>query len=296
LDSSSSGRMIDIKASARHTGVMDHQQGPAMNSTSTATIARPTIEEKSEIINWLASQNGYTSYLEVATETTGFQFGRIDRQAFTVVERLLYRTPENFDDGLKLDYRCESEDNSATFAQLRRQGKRYDIVFVDSFHTYECSARDLENAIALLNDRGTLVVHDCDPPTRNLVVPDYRPNTPWCGVSYIAFLDFVYRRHDLEFSVVDTDYGVGVVRRKRARGLKSSRDIQLKDAQLKRDVITPGRHRDWDCYTAHRKELLHLISVAEFLNRYQCAESFLARWLAWGRRSQPGARAQQRSA
>jgi hypothetical protein len=230
-----------------------------------ASSQAPSTWQKFDIINWLGRHYGYKTYLEVATPTTGLQFARIDTTTYPLAERLLYRAPADFEDGLRIDYRCEADDSSELFMRLRRAGKTYDVVFVDAFHTYECARRDLENAVHLLSSRGTLVVHDCNPVRREFVHPTMQPGV-WCGLTYAAFLDFVYRREDLEFCVVDTDYGVAVVRRQGAFGPARSGGTPTQEALLKHDVLALARHLDWDFFDAHRRRLLRLVSVAKFID------------------------------
>jgi hypothetical protein len=234
--------------------------------------------QKSDIVNWLAVQYGYKTYLEIATATTGGQYSLIDRDTFALTERLLYRTPANFDDGMKIDYRCEPEDNRIALAQLRGEGKTYDLVFVDSYHMYAGSMSDLENAIELLATRGTLVVHDCNPMTADLVTPEYVPGTCWCGLTYAAFLDFVHRRADLDFCVVDTDWGVGIVRRKQDFPTTNQGDVSMEATRLRQDVIAQARQLEWDYFDAHRQRLLHLVSVDEFLASYARPKGWMGRF------------------
>jgi predicted O-methyltransferase YrrM len=39
--------------------------------------------------------------------------------------------------------------------------KKFDIVFVDGLHIEEQSTKDIHNALKVLNENGTIVVHDC---------------------------------------------------------------------------------------------------------------------------------------
>ncbi len=94
---------------------------------------------------------------------------------------------------------------------IRERGYRYDIILVDPLHEYGASMRDLTEALGLLTDRGTIVVHDCLPPTAELAGPNFSVGD-WCGVTYQAYLDFVFARPNLEYRTVDIDYGCGVIR------------------------------------------------------------------------------------
>ena len=166
---------------------------------------------KSDLVNWLAKQREYRSYLELSTATTGLRYGEIDRAYFAVSHRLMYRCPSDYADGLPIDFRSVGHDISDSVRVIRERGYRYDIILVDPLHEYGASMRDLTEALSLLTDRGTMVVHDCLPPTPELAVPNFITGG-WCGVTYQAYLDFVFARANLEYRTVDIDFGCGVIR------------------------------------------------------------------------------------
>lgn len=220
--------------------------------------------KKTDIINALARRKGDSTYLEVVTPTTGNGYAAIDRTRYRVTERLMYRVRPEFDDGSAIDYRTESEDSSALFAQIAALGRRYDVILVDPFHTYCCSRRDLMLAFSLLGDRGTLVVHDCNPPNRASVHPTFRPGR-WCGVTYAAFLDFVGSRPDLDYCTVDADYGCGIIRRRPAAVGRSPFGAISRRRLLGWRLASLSRFARWPYFARHRQELLRLASPREFL-------------------------------
>ena len=137
--------------------------------------------DKVDVVQHLARLNGYTRYLEIATSTTGFRFAAARAFGFETCLRLLYRCPPTFEDGQPVDFRSPDLDTSSCLAILDERCPAFDIVFLDPHHTYECSARDLSAAFALIRDGGAIVVHDCDPPTAEIASPDFHLG-PWCGV------------------------------------------------------------------------------------------------------------------
>ena len=168
---------------------------------------------KSDLINWLLARREYRSYLELSTVTTGLRYAEIDRSYLAVCHRLMYRCPPDYADGLPIDFRSVGLDISDCVRVIRERGYRYDIILVDPLHEYGASMRDLTEALSLLTDRGTLVVHNCLPSTPELAVPNFIAGG-WCRATYRAYLNFVFARANLEYRTVDIDHGCGVIREK----------------------------------------------------------------------------------
>lgn len=169
---------------------------------------------KTDIINCLADLHGYRSYLEIATATTGNEFGKIDQSRFRTCHRLLYRCPDSFDDGLKIDFRAPGPDTEACIAAIKALGLTYDVVLVDSYHEYAASYRDIEDALGLIAPNGTVVIHDCLPPLgdEDVVSPTF-VHGAWCGVTFMAYADFVTCTAGIDYTTVETDFGCGIVQK-----------------------------------------------------------------------------------
>jgi len=219
---------------------------------------------KVDIVHRLAERFGYRRYLEIATGTTGNFYHLIDRGRFADCRRLLYNIPANFSDGAPIDYWSPSFDISAPLAALAAEDRRFDVMLVDPYHTYQASRRDLEAALRLLAPGGAIVVHDCLPPSEDIATPEFKPG-PWCGVTYKAYLDFVLAHRELRYVTVDTDFGCGVVR-------KSAPSIAARMGRLRRRAESAAWRRcdddygaAWRCFAAHQASLLNLIEVETFL-------------------------------
>ena len=135
---------------------------------------------KYEIVNLLARKHGLRSYLEICTPTTGWTYSRIDETQLSKRNRLMYRCPDDFDDGLDCAFRTSAGSSHEVVQSIARaQGgiPGYNMVFVDPFHTYEASMTDLLGAYCLVRPGGVLVVHDCCPEDPDIVSGEYTAGT-----------------------------------------------------------------------------------------------------------------------
>jgi len=221
---------------------------------------------KTDIVKHLSDLNGYRSYLEICTPTTGGEFAKVDASRFDVCHRLMYRCPDDFADGLPIDFRVSAPDNTQCVEEMHREGRRYDIILVDSWHEYEPSYRDLRNALSLVTENGSIVVHDCLPPGDNLISPTHQPG-PWCGVTFMAFIDFVTQNKALNYRTVDADYGCGIIQR------CNETPIDVPAA-----LLEAWNERRGDPESAFRflqdnkQDLLRLVSIEEFIRAETDAE------------------------
>jgi len=177
----------------------------------------------------------------------------------------MYRCPDDFDDGLTIDYRSATLDIGECLKTISQEGRSFDIVLVDSWHEFEPSWRDLVEAFRLIRADGMLVVHDCLPPRPEITVPQYITGE-WCGVSYQAYVDFISQRHDLAVYTVDTDYGCGVIRKLAEPTPKSATAAGaelLGDWRSKRGDPMEA----FAFFHAHKQVLLNLITIDEFFVR-----------------------------
>lgn len=135
------------------------------------------------------------------------------------------------------------------FADLDPEAE-FDVVFVDGEHTFDQSLRDVEHALAHLSAEGVVLVHDVNPPTEASALCDAAEAARlpggecWCGEVWKAIVWLRAQREDLDVHTLDTDFGVGVVRR------GPSKPISLGDTDVR--ALTYG---DLD---RNRAELLGL--------------------------------------
>lgn len=229
--------------------------------------------QKYEIVNALIAKNGYSKYLEICTPSTGLRFSRIDPTPLLWRHRLVYRCPASFTDGSEISFRSNDEE----IAHLLDSTLPYDIVFVDAYHTFDCSLRDLQSALSMLRPGGAIVVHDCCPKDQKLCNPSFRPGA-WFGVTYCAYIDFVLSHADLVYYTVDADCGCGVI--KRSAPGQTGPSPRAGNHELARLWFEEkNRNRDmFHFFRQHHRELLNLISVKDFLAVESVVLPRLSQW------------------
>ncbi|MFT4733894.1 MAG: hypothetical protein ACI97P_002337 [Arcticibacterium sp.] len=135
--------------------------------------------------------------------------------------RWIYLVPENTNNQY-------FEEESDTFFEKRKNLiKQLDVVLVDGLHTFRNSLNDVLNSLKYLNENGIIILHDCLPPNKAAATPTKLFPTKkerkaidgwtnqWCGDVYksIIYLSAKYP-NALNSCVVNTDYGLGIVRPK----------------------------------------------------------------------------------
>jgi hypothetical protein len=216
---------------------------------------------KAHICGLLSVRFGLTSYLEITTSTTGLRYAEASQLGFQPCMRLVYRATEPPLDGLPVDFTSADEDIAACLNDTRLKGQTFDIVFVDPHHTYECSARDIQEAFRMVSPGGAVVVHDCLPPNRAAADPRHVPGD-WCGVTYKAYIDFVLGNPDLDYFTVDADYGCGVILKPAGTGAKIKNWVRARRVRELRDewrAVGNDFDAAFDKFMADKARLLRLV-------------------------------------
>lgn len=191
-----------------------------------------------DVINALIEKFGYSQYLEIGVRN-GECLRAVNALAKDGVDPNATLDPEGINHPMTSD---------AFFAQLS-QDRKYDCVFIDGLHQRDQVLRDIENSLAHLSANGTIVLHDCNPPTEYHATHESNGGD-WNGTVYQAILDLRAARADLDVFTVDTDWGIGVIR----RGSATTVDANLAQAAI----------QDFSVFEANRAALLNLISVEQF--------------------------------
>lgn len=152
---------------------------------------------RTDIINFLINRYGYKSYLEIGVLDVNVNFNRIIAQDKTGVDPNV----------MGIEYTMTSDE---FFLQ---NTKSFDIIFIDGLHESEQVYRDIVNSLAVLNKGGTVVMHDCNPTSEIIqLVPSIRGGE-WTGDCWKAFVRFRNESTEYDMFVVETDYGVGIIRK-----------------------------------------------------------------------------------
>jgi Methyltransferase domain len=179
---------------------------------------------RSNIIQGLIDKYKYKKYLEIGVNN--------QKQPGYNWVNILCETKHGVDPNIDTTFKMTSDE---FFAQNK---ETYDIIFIDGLHLYEQVYKDILNSLAVLNDNGTIVVHDCNP-IEEITQREIRASDAWHGSVWKSIARLRVERHDLDIKVIDTDEGCAIIRR--------------------------GKHEPFNVLRACRKELLGLITKEEWV-------------------------------
>lgn len=202
-----------------------------------------------DIINSLITRYGYKSYLEIGLDT-GANFRRINLDNKYSVDPYYHDNNDTIRSDSQipdcLTWRMTSDEMFETVAK----DMSFDIVFIDWMHTEEQVAKDIVNSLKHLNKGGKIVVHDCLPASYEAqLVP--RIQGEWNGDVWKAVA--MLPELSIDFSVVDTDYGCGV--------------IEWFDGSEKLTKI-PKCHMTYHEMVSDRNNVMHVIDENMFVEKY----------------------------
>jgi hypothetical protein len=200
------------------------------------------------LINYLIEQQGYVNYLEIGVNDA------------MCIRQIIAEHKDGVDpypgsevgggDFPEINYPISSD---AFFELIKDHDIKYDIIFIDGLHDSIQVDKDIANSLRHLVPNGTIVMHDCNPPEYEIqLVP--RQTGIWNGDVWKSIVKLRCTKPDLEINVVDTDWGVGIVR-------FGKQEVYNK-ASLEECL-------DYYYLDANREELLNIISVEEFYNKFK---------------------------
>lgn len=182
--------------------------------------------DRLKIIQLLMKKKRLKNYLEIGV-FNGHIFFRI-RSDFKVAVDPEFR----FDNTRKLGklfvnpynlynryYQKASDDFFEKDAPALFATKKIEISLIDGMHEFDFALRDIENTVKYLSNNGVIVVHDCNPLTKeaNCSFEEWKNRNfsgVWNGDVWKAVLYIRSQRKDLTAFVLDTDHGLGIISRK----------------------------------------------------------------------------------
>jgi hypothetical protein len=195
------------------------------------------ISSRTDLLNHLIERRGYRNYLEIGVRDPRENFDKT-------------RAP-GIKHGVDPAARRRVSHPMTSDAFFSQTEQRYDLVFIDGLHLAEQVERDIENALAHLEQGGAVVLHDCNPLTADAQTDEYDGKKHWNGTVWKAWVKLRATRADLSMWVVDIDEGCGVIQRGRQElVVVPSTDYET----LSYEVLAKDRTR-----------LLNLVAVDEFV-------------------------------
>lgn len=185
----------------------------------------------------LQHAGGARTSLEVVAQTTSMQHA--EHTATLEFERhvsLQYRTPEFEPYGPATGLPTMDDLPSML------SGERFDVVYIDPWHTMEHSRRLIRWAFDHVAAGGWLLVHDCWPQRADLLGEFVDNGRGWCGDTWRAFVEVAPAQRN-PWCIVDDDFGIGVIGPCTDTSINAVEHLQL---------VTPDRQ--WAWLQAHRNE------------------------------------------
>jgi len=190
--------------------------------------------KRTDIINHLIKKNNYKTYLEIGVRDPSGNLDLIEAE---------------HKDGVDPSGNCNYPIPSDEFFLLIKDHDeiKYDIIFIDGLHLEEQVDKDIQNSLKHLNEGGTIIMHDCNPPTYNHQIEEYDGTSAWNGTVWKSYVKLRLSDPNLKMYVVDTDWGVGVIQ-------KGNQHLFSKPETL-----------NYEFLEQNRAEILNLISPENFL-------------------------------
>jgi hypothetical protein len=166
-----------------------------------------------DLINQLIKKFGFKNYLEIGVSDPSECF-----------DNVICENKMGVDPGLEFpDNPVKYPMTSDNFFLHLENGKldldpgfRWDIIFIDGLHISTQVMKDVINSLYHLNPNGYILLHDCNPETYFMQREDYYIDGvqhPWNGTVWKVIYNLRATRDDLQVCTVNTDWGVGVIRR-----------------------------------------------------------------------------------
>lgn len=195
--------------------------------------------QRYDIINFISDKIKAVDYLEI---------GVFNGDCIRMVNIF---NKDGVDPGSELGYTISEINYKMTSDEFfsNHINKKYDIIFIDGLHHSEQVDKDIKNSLEYLKEVGYILLHDCNPPEYFLQIVPRVGNDAWNGDVWKSIVKLRCEREDLEIFTIDTDWGVGVIK-------KGKQDIYVKDSI--------DECLKYEYFDIHRDELLNIISVDEF--------------------------------
>jgi hypothetical protein len=153
--------------------------------------------KRTDIINFFINKYDYKSYLEIGVANPSENFFKI-----------------TVDNKISVDPNVSNANFVMTSDNFfKENNEKFDVIFIDGLHESEQVYRDINNSINSLNDGGTIILHDCNPHSEIIQLVPQIQGGEWTGDCWKAFVKFRQESNEYFTFVIDTDYGVGVIKK-----------------------------------------------------------------------------------
>jgi hypothetical protein len=208
---------------------------------------------RTDVINFLIEKNDYKFYLEIGIDNPDLNFNRIkilDKTGVDPYDKNL-RVSTHWNDFNKENFSKQIQYVMTSDDFFKQNEKKFDIVFIDGLHLEDQVKKDIDNSLKFLNENGTIVIHDCLP-ERYEGQLEKDIGYGWWGTVWKAFAKYRILRNDLSMFTIDTDCGLGIIK-------KGSQET----FNVKNDQII-----EWDFFEKNRNDLMNVKTIDEFIKSF----------------------------
>jgi hypothetical protein len=208
------------------------------------------------VLEDLHKAKNFKNVLFVRTPATGrFMDTVILNKEINVKRVLYYKNRGLIDPTLINSYRVLRQERLESY--IKSLNIQFDVICVDSFHEYYESSKDFSLLSSFLTDDGILISHDCYPPKKEWAYPKFCKG-PWCGVTYIAFVEFAYNNPDYYYIIINNDTGIGIASKKQIDNLQTNLDRSGQERLLELHKANDDSMYDFFCKNS--KEIINAIT------------------------------------
>jgi hypothetical protein len=162
------------------------------------------INLRTDIINYLIERYSYKTYLEIGVYDVNINFKKVIAPNKTGVDP---------NEAIDIEFKMTSD------KFFQQNTRTFDIIFIDGDHHSGQVYKDIINSLSVLNEGGTIVMHDCNPSSEAMQSVPPIQTGEWTGDVWRAFVRFRSETTDYLMFVINTDFGVGVIRKANKAGI-----------------------------------------------------------------------------
>jgi hypothetical protein len=186
-------------------------------------------------VNELINYNNYNNIMFIRTPTTGAWLDDILPNNNNII-RLCYYI-ENIQPNNCKCHKLTTIINLYNLEQTIKQlNNKYDLIVIDPYHEYNVSYNNFNLLLLFLNHDGCIISHDCYPSELKLSIPVFKKG-PWCGQTYLAFIQLAYNNPHLFYAILNIDTGIGIINKRENGCLRNNLDKYKQEYILSLDFI-----------------------------------------------------------
>jgi len=161
-----------------------------------------------KIINFIIQNKNYKSYLEIGcykNETFSKIKCKLKIGVDPVIGGNIKKTSDDF---------------------FKTNIRYFDIIFIDGLHLHEQVTRDINNSIKFLNEKGIIVLHDCNPLTKEFQ-KEYYSGDVWKSICLCR------TDKNKDILTINVDSGIGLIKKRKNKNIlslnKKYKNLNYKD-------------------------------------------------------------------